>query len=87
MDEIALKRAVVKADKVQKVIDAHEEVWDEIKSDIARMLFATKSDDKEKREDMYRAHQGILMVQALLQRSVSAGKKAEEELRQNRDGN
>ena len=82
MDEIALQRAVQKADKTQRVIDAHKEVWDELDADIWRMWRATKSADKDTREDLYREHHGIQAVQARLQRVVNEGKRAEEELRQ-----
>ena len=87
MDEVALKRAVQKADTTQAVIDAHEEAWKEVEADIWVMWKATKSADKDTREDLYREHHAIGAVRARLQRVVKEGQKAEEALRQKRDGN
>ena len=87
MDEITLKRAIQKADKTKQVIEAHKDVWEGLEVDIWRMWKGTKSADKDAREDLYREHHAILCIRAKLQRIVSEGKKAEEELRAQRDGN
>ncbi len=82
LDEIALKRAIQQADKVQKTIDAHKDVWDDLDADIWKMWKATKSDAKETREDLFREHHAIQAIQARLQRAVNEGRKADEELKQ-----
>ena len=79
MDEITLKRAIVKADKVQKTIEAHADVWDSLASDIWHLWRKTKSDDQETREALYREYHAILAIRAKLQRAVNECKKAEEE--------
>lgn len=84
MDEVALKRAIQKADKTQKLIDAYQEAWDELESDLWKLWKSTKSDEKDKREDIYREYHGMKALQAKFQRIVNEGKKAADELEQRR---
>jgi len=89
LDEVALKRAIQKADKTQKVIDAYKDAWDELESDLWRMWKGTKSEDRDKREEIFREYHASRALQAKLIKVVNEGKKAEEELKQQkvRDGN
>ena len=89
MDEIALKRAIQKADKTRKLIESYREYWDELENDLWSMWKATKSDDKEKREDIFREYHASQALKAKLQKQVNEGIKAEEELKQQkvRNGN
>lgn len=82
MDEVALKRAIQRADKTQKLIETYRDAWKELEADIWRMWTQTKSEDKETREDLYREYHGVKAVQAKFQRIVNDGKKAEAELKQ-----
>ncbi len=82
MDEVALKRAIQKADKTQKLIDAHQEAWDELDADLWVMFKASQSGDQDKREEIYREYHASRALQAKLLKVVNAGKKAEEELKQ-----
>jgi signal transduction protein with GAF and PtsI domain len=82
VDEVALKRAVQKADKTQKLITTYQEAWDELEADLWQMWKATKSDQQDKREEIYREYHASRALQAKLQKTVNEGKKAEEELKQ-----
>lgn len=82
MDEVALKRAIQKGEQTQRLIEAHQDLWTELEADIWRLWQNTKSDQKEVREDLYREHHAITAVQAKLVRAVNEGKKAENELTQ-----
>jgi septal ring factor EnvC (AmiA/AmiB activator) len=82
LDEIALKRAIQKADKTQRLIEGYKEAWDELETDLWEMWKSTKSDDQVKREEIFREHHACKALQAKLQKVVNAGKKAEEELNQ-----
>lgn len=82
MDEVALKRAVQKADKTQKVIDSTKEAWAELHVELWEMWKSTKSDAQEKREEIYREYHASKALQAKLLKVVNEGKKAEEELKQ-----
>ncbi len=87
MDEVALKRAVQKADQVKRLIDTHKVIWEELEADIWKMWQASGSDDRERREDLYREQHAIKAIRARLNRLVNEGKKAEEELTQRKHGN
>ena len=82
MDEVALKRAVQKADKADKVIKSTEEAWAELHVELWDMWKSTKSDDADKREEIFREYHAGKALRAKLVRVVNEGKKAEEELKQ-----
>ena len=82
MDELALKRAVQKGAKTEELIEGYKEAWDELEADLWQMWKATKSDDQVKREEIYREYHGCKAAQAKLQKVVNEGRKAEEELKQ-----
>ena len=81
-DEISLKRAMAQGEQAARTLEAHRDLWAELEADIWKMWKASKSDDKDGREDLYRELHGIKAVQARLKRIVDHGKKAEEELKQ-----
>ena len=82
MDELALKRAVQKGAKTEELIEGYKEAWDELEADLWQMWKTTKSDDQEKREEIFREYHACKALQAKLQKVVNVGKKAEEELKQ-----
>jgi septal ring factor EnvC (AmiA/AmiB activator) len=82
LDELALKRAVSKGLKTQELIEGYKEAWDELEADLWQMWKATKSDDQVKREEIFREHHACKALQAKLEKTVNEGKKAEEELKQ-----
>ena len=82
LDEVALKRAIQKADKTQKLIETYQEAWDELEGDLWKMWKATKSADPDKREELYREYHACKALQAKLLKVVNEGKKAEEEIKQ-----
>jgi hypothetical protein len=82
LDELELKRTVNKGERAQRLEEAHKELWEELASDLWGLWRNTKSDDKEGREDLYREHHAMMAVRAKLHRRVVAGKKAAEELEQ-----
>ena len=82
MDEVGLKRAIQKAEKTQKVIDSTKEAWDELHVELWEMWKSTKSDDQDKREEIFREYHAAKALKAKLLRVVNEGKKAEEELKQ-----
>jgi hypothetical protein len=82
LDEVTLRRAVAKGEQTQKMIEAQRQIWAEIEVDLWRMWVNSKSDDMDGREALYREHHAIKAVQSRLKRIVTEGKKAEEELKQ-----
>lgn len=86
MDEIALKRAIQRADKTKKVIETYKDYWDELESDLWKLWKSTKSENQAKREEIFREHHAIQAVKAKLQKVVNEGIKAEDELKKVRDG-
>lgn len=82
MDELALKRAVQKGVTTQKVVESTQEAWEELHMELWEMWKATKSDDQDKREEVFREYHASKALQAKLLKVVNAGKKAEEELKQ-----
>jgi hypothetical protein len=82
LDELALKRTIQKAYTTQKVIESTQEAWTELESDLWAMWKATKSDQQDKREEIFREYHAAKALQAKLLKVVNEGKKAEEELKQ-----
>ena len=82
MDDLTAKRAIQKADKTLKVIESTKEVWDELEADLWRMWKSTASDQQDKREELFREYHACKALQAKLLKVVNEGKKAEEELKQ-----
>lgn len=82
MDEIALKRAVAKARKMQAFIESTSEVIEALEAELWTMFKASKSDEKDKREDIYREQHALRAIVAKLQKVVTEGRRAEEELKQ-----
>lgn len=64
------------------MLDTQRELWDEIEADLWRMWKDSASGDKEGREDLYREHHAIGAIQARIKRIIDQGRKAEEELKQ-----
>jgi len=88
LDEKTLKSAVRKADKTRKLIESYQEYWAELDVDLWKLFCNTRSDEKEKREDIYREYHAARALRAKLERVVNEGRKAEEELSQRkRNGN
>ena len=87
MDEMSLKRAIAKGDQAQTLIESHKDLWGEIEDDLWQMWRSSKADDRDGRESLYHEQHAIKSVQARLTRIVNEGKKAQEELKQQRDGN
>ena len=82
LDELELNRAIHKAAKTEELIETHKEAWVEFEDDLTSMWKATKSDAAEKREEIYRELHAAKGVQAKMQKIVNEGRKAEEELKQ-----
>lgn len=82
MDEVAVKRAILKGEQTKRLIEAHAEAWAGVEADIVSLWRASKPEDGEFREQLWHEHHAIRAVQARLQRAVNEGKKAEHELQQ-----
>lgn len=82
MDELALKRAVQKGAQTEELIEGYKEAWEDIHVELWEMWKSTKSDAQDKREEIYREYHACKALQAKLQKVVNEGKKAEEELKQ-----
>ena len=90
MDEIALKRTSHKGAQAVKLIEDHKELWDDVEGDLLKMWRDSASEDAGGREALYREYHAIKAVQARMQRLVDQGKRADEELKQQKvkaDGN
>ena len=89
MDEVGLKRAIQAGDKAEKFLENAQWAWDELDQELWKRFKSTKSDDQEKREEIFREYHGAQAFRTRFERLILAGKKAEEELKQQkvRDGN
>ncbi len=82
MDELTAKRAIQKAAQAEVLIESTKEAWDELHVELWNMWKSTKSDDPDKREEIFREYHAGKALQAKLVKTVNEGKKAEEELKQ-----
>lgn len=82
MDEIALKRAVYKGEQASKMEEVYKPLWEELEADIWKMWRNSKAEEQEGRESLYREQHAIKAVQVRLKRVVDQGKRADEELKQ-----
>jgi len=82
MDERALRAAVKKGDKAAKMVKSQAELWGGLDADLWQLWCGTKSEEKEKREDIYREYHASKALRARLQRIANEGRKAREELEQ-----
>lgn len=82
MDELQIKRAIQKGAKTAELIESYKEAWNDLETDLWQMWKSTKSDDQDKREEIYREYHASRALQAKLVKVVNEGKKAEEELKQ-----
>ena len=82
MDELTLQRSIQKGAKTQELIEGFKEAWDELHLELWEMWKSTKSDDQEKREEIFREYHACKALQAKLLKVVNTGAKAEEDLKQ-----
>ena len=67
---------------MSKLVESYQAAWEELEADLWKMWKATKSDDQDKREELFREYHAGRALQAKLVKVVNEGKKAEEELKQ-----
>ncbi len=87
MDDSELKKLVQKGDQAKRVLETHSDYWKAVEADIIVLWCNSPSGEKELREDLYREYHGIQAIKAKIQKSINQGLKAQEELRQRKDGN
>ena len=77
-----LKESIVRAEIVQRLLDDENinSAFLNIEGDIYKLWTSTKSDESDKREEIYREYRGLMALKARLQRYVNEGKKAQEEV-------
>jgi len=84
-----LKQALRKADYAHALLADPTliDAWEKVEGDLHKMWAASKSDDTDGREALYRELHGLKSVRARLEQTINAGKLAEKELEHQKNGN
>lgn len=77
-----LRASVKQADEVSRLLENNylRAAWVATEKQILQMWRDSKSDEQDKREELYREYHGLQAVKARLQRVVNEGTKAVHEL-------
>lgn len=89
MPEDKTRQALRKAEHAKTLLEdpTLTGAWEQVEGDLHKMWAASKSDDTDGREALYRELHGLKSVRARLEQTINAGKLAEKELEHQKNGN